>query len=690
MSDIERDRLLRLREELTEHIHRYHVLDAPTIPDAEYDALFRELEELEARRPDLVDPDSPTQRVGAPPLEAFQPAPHRFPMLSLSNAFSEDELREFDQRIKRALGESPDARIDYVVEYKIDGLGVSLTYEDGRLVRGATRGDGTVGEDVTTNLRTIRSIPLRLADAPGRPALCEVRGEAFLSKDEFARINREREEAGEPAFANPRNAAAGSIRQLDSSVTAARRLDAILYDLRAGEELLPTTHSGVLDLLASLRLKTAGTHALAHGVEEVLAIVRSRETERHDLPYDVDGLVIKVDSLALQEELGYVSRSPRWAIAFKFQAEQARTRILEILPSVGRTGAVTPVAVMEPVFLDGSTVSRASLHNEDEVRRKDVRIGDAVLIRKAGDIIPEVVEVLTEERTGAETAFVMPTECPVCGGPVRREEDSVVARCVRPSCPAKLAGALEHWASRRAMDIDGLGPALIEQLLARGLVASIADLYRLEAAQIAGLERMGDKSAANLLEALERSKGRPLARFLHGLGIRHVGEHGAEVLATRFGGLGRLREATVDELSAVHEVGPAMAASVRAYFDDPEVSDLLDDLDALGVRPQEVEEAGPTTHPFITGKTFVFTGKLEHLTREAAEALVKRLGGRAASSVSKATDYVVAGPGAGSKLAKARDLGVAALTEREFLDAVDQPAAADQRDLFSGSDADAG
>lgn len=674
MSDQERARIEELRRELTEHAYRYHVLDRPTISDAAYDVLYRELEELEARHPELTSPDSPTARVGAPPLDRFEPAPHRFPMLSLQNAFSVEELVDFDGRVKRALGLAAEDKIDYLVEYKIDGLGVSLTYENGLLVRGATRGDGTVGEDITTNLRTIRSIPLRLADLPGRPELCEVRGEAFLPKAEFARINAERDESGDPLFANPRNAAAGSIRQLDSSITAGRKLDAIFYDLRTEGPLPCETHAAVLDLLAALRLRTAGNHEVVTGVDGLAAVVERRDRGRHELPYDIDGLVVKVNSLQLQAELGYVSRSPRWAIAFKFQAEQAVTNVVDIMPSVGRTGAITPVGIMEPVLIAGTTVSRASLHNEDEVRRKDVRIGDVVVIQKAGDIIPEVVEVLVDRRTGAEVPFAMPTVCPVCGGPVAREEGEAVTRCTSPTCRAKLAGWLEHWASRRAMDIDGLGPAIVEQLIATGMAGDVADLYRLEHSRLAALERMGDKSASNLLDALEASKRRPLSRFINGLGIRHVGEHVAGVLARHFGSLEALAAAPVEELAQVHEVGEVVARSVRAFFDAPGVRRVLEKLREAGVAPEATEPAGAEQHPFVVGKVFVFTGTLETMTREDAEALVLRLGGRASGSVTKKTGCVVAGPGAGSKLAKAEELGIPVLTESEFRAALGESA----------------
>ncbi len=658
-------RVRKLRELINYHNYRYYVLDSPEISDAEYDQLFRELVELEEKYPELVTPDSPTQRVGAPPVEEFGTVVHRFPMLSLSNCFSADEVREFDARVKRILGMPPSEKIEYVVEYKIDGLGVSLTYEDGVLTTGATRGDGTTGEDVTLNIRTIRSVPLRLFDDPRTPSIMEVRGEVYMSKKEFERLNREREANGEPLFANPRNAAAGSVRQLDSAVTAKRRLEAVFYDVRSPEPLPVSTHAEALEYLRTVGFPVSIDYRVAQGVDEVIEVIEEAERKRDELPMPVDGMVIKVNDLALHAELGQISRSPRWATAYKFPPERARTRILRIIPQVGRTGAITPVAEMEPVFLDGTTVSRATLHNEDEIRRKDVRIGDVVIIQKAGDIIPEVVEVVKSERTGKEKEFVMPKQCPVCGGKVYREEGEAVARCINPSCPAKLAEGLRHFASRRAMDIDHLGPKIIEQLISRGLVKDFADLYHLKHSDVANLERMGDKSAANLLEAIEKSKRPTLARFIYALGIRHVGEHVAEVLASHFGSLDALRNASVEELAAIHEVGEEIAKSVRRFFDDPRSAKLVDRLLEAGVRPQE-EEKAREEHPFVSGKTFVFTGKLERMTREEAEALVRRLGGRASSSVSKKTDYVVAGPGAGSKLAKARELGVAVLSEEEF------------------------
>lgn len=671
LSDVsERERIRRLQSELTEHAYRYYVLDDPIISDAEYDRLLRELQDLEARHPDLRTPDSPTQRVGAPPLEAFSPAPHRFPMLSLDNAFEPSELREFDGRVKRNLGLAPDAVIEYVVEYKIDGLGISLTYRDGILVRGATRGDGQTGEDVTQNLRTIRSIPLRLADIEGRPSECEIRGEAFITKAEFQRINQEREERGESVFANPRNAAAGSIRQLDSSITAQRNLQAIVYDLQTDEPVPYGTHAELLEFLRRLWLRPSDPYRVIAGMDGIEELLEELDQVRHQLPYDVDGLVFKVNRLDMQRELGRVSRSPRWAIAYKFQPERAVTTVRDIIASVGRTGAVTPVAVMEPVLLDGTTVSRASLHNMDEVQRKDVRIGDRVVIQKAGDIIPEVVEVLVNERRGDEKPFAMPSECPVCGGEVSREEGEVVYRCQNPTCRAKLEGWIEHWASRRCMDIDGLGPAVIRQLVDRGLVRGIPDLYRLQHDAVAALERMGDKSASNLLAAIEASKGRSLDRFINALGIRHVGDHVATVLARHFGSLRRLQEASEEELATVPEVGPVVARSIRRYFSDPHIQAMLEELRAAGVQPPDSDVGSVEEHPFVAGKVFVFTGALQRWTREEAEALVRRLGGRASGTVSRKTDYVVAGPGAGTKLDKARQLGIPVLTEEEFAQAI--------------------
>jgi len=660
------ERARELRRLIEYHNHRYHVLDSPEISDFEFDRLFRELVELEEAHPELRVPDSPTLRVGASPLDAFESVAHRFPMLSLANTFTAEELREFDARCKRVLGMDEASSLAYVVEMKIDGLGVSLTYENGVFVRGATRGDGTVGEDVTQNLRTIRAIPLHLSEDVALPALMEVRGEVYMPKSELARLNAEREAAGQPLFANPRNAAAGTIRQLDPGMAASRRLSAFFYDMRTDEPLPVRTRFDLLKLFEAARLPVCSRYHLAEGIGEVVDVIEASEREARAMDFGVDGMVVKVDELALESELGQVSRSPRWATAFKFPPERARTRVLDIVPQVGRTGAITPVAVMEPVFLDGSTVSRAALHNEDQIRLKDVRIGDEVWIQKAGDIIPEVVEVIRESRTGEERDFAMPIACPVCGGPVLREEGEAVTRCVSPTCVAKLRAGIEHFASRRGMDIDGLGPAIIEQLVGRGMVRDLADLFSLTHAQLAGLDRMGDKSAQNLIDALHTCRKTTLGRFINALGIRHVGEHVADVLAAHSGSLNRLRTVPREELAQVHGIGDQIASALRAYFDDPGAVELVDRLIAAGITWDE-GAAETVDDPFVTGKVFVFTGALERVSRDEAQDIVRRRGGRAASSVSKKTDYVVAGPSAGSKLDKARELGVTVLTEEEFL-----------------------
>lgn len=653
------------------HNHRYYVLDSPEISDAEYDKLFRELLDLEQAYPDLVTPDSPTQRVGAPPLEELGAVRHRTPMLSLSNAFSDDELRAFDQRIKRMLGLNAGAPIEYVVEFKVDGLAVNLTYEGGRLAMGATRGDGETGEDVTINLKTIKMIPLRLLTPAARtPALIEVRGEVYLDKKEFDRINAEKEKAGEALFANPRNAAAGSVRQLDSSVTASRRLDMIAHGVGAVEGRAFQTHWERLEFLKEAGFKATPHAKKCRDIEEVIEFCRSWEDRRHDLPYEIDGAVAKVNSTALEEELGYVARSPRWATAFKYPPEQVTTAVRDIQVQVGRTGALTPVAVMDPARISGTIVSRATLHNEDEMRRKDVRIGDTVIIQKAGEVIPEVVAVVKEKRTGREKPFSMPRTCPVCGAPVVRPEGEAVARCTGVACPAQLKELIRHFASRGAMDIEHMGPSLIDQLVERGLVRDYADIYSLKKQELLGLERMADKSAQNVLDAIEASKRRPLPKVIFGLGIRHVGEHVAEILAEHFGSLERLEKAPKEEIAAVPGVGPVIAESVAQFFSQSQTKRVLDKLREAGVAPQALEAPAGAGRPGagkpLAGKTFVFTGTLQAWARADAEALVKKLGAKAASSVSKNTDYVVAGEAAGSKHEKARALGVTVLDEEGF------------------------
>ncbi|UCC67567.1 MAG: NAD-dependent DNA ligase LigA, partial [Armatimonadota bacterium] len=524
-----RERAEELRRQLHHHSYRYYVLDSPEISDAEYDKLFRELQTIEEQHPSLVTPDSPTQRVGAPPLDEFETVRHRLPMLSLGNAFDEDEIRGFDERIKRHLGMPAEEPIEYLADLKVDGLAVSLTYENGILARGATRGDGTTGEDITVNLRTVRAIPLRMLTEDA-PSLVEVRGEVYLDHREFARINKEREEAGEPLFANPRNAAAGSVRQLDSSITARRRLDIIVYGLGAGGGASFERHRELLDYLERAGFRASPQRKLCRGLAEAVAYCEEWQQRHRELSYGTDGVVLKVDSLALQRELGQVSRSPRWAVAYKFPPEEQTTIVKDIMVSVGRTGALTPVAVMEPVVVSGSTVQMATLHNEDEVARKDVRIGDTVIIRKAGDVIPEVLSVITSKRTGKEKKFQMPNKCPVCGADALRPEGEAVRRCTGIACPAQVHGRIQHFFSRGGVDAEGLGPKIVLQLLQRGLVKDPADLYLLDKEQLLTLERMGEKLAQNILDAIAATKHPPLARLIYGLGVRHVGGHVSEVL----------------------------------------------------------------------------------------------------------------------------------------------------------------
>ena len=657
-----------LRDRINRANYYYHVLDQPEISDAEYDRLLRELIELEAKYPGVVTPDSPTQRVGAPPLEAFTTVRHVEPMLSLANAFGADELRAFDARIKRMLGLPAEEAIAYVVELKVDGLAISLTYESGLLTSGATRGDGFVGEDVTRNLRTIRSIPLRLLRPDGPlPPLIAVRGEVYLDNREFQRINKQREQAGEPLFANPRNAAAGSVRQLDSRVTASRRLDMIAHGVGAVEGLEFSGQWERLEWLKKVGFRVSPHAERRAGIEQVIAFCEEWNERRHKLTYQIDGVVVKVNSAEYEARLGAVARAPRWAIAFKYPPEQETTVIREILLSVGRTGAVTPVAVMDPVRVAGSTVSRATLHNQDEIRRKDVRIGDTVVIQKAGEVIPEVVSVVTSKRTGKEKRFVMPKRCPVCRAEIVRPEGEAVARCSNPNCPAQLKETIRHFAARTAMDIEGLGPALVDQLVDCELVKDPADLYALSHDQVAGLERMAAKSAANVIAAIEGSKGRPLNRLIYALGIRHVGETVADLLARHFGSLEAFRQASEEALGKIAGIGPVIAASIAAFLRQQQTKRVLDKLVAQGVVPRGAPRRPAGPQP-LEGKAFVFTGELAGLTRADAEEWVRRLGGAASSSLSRKTDYVVVGESPGSKLDRARELGVATLSEDEFRD----------------------
>ncbi len=658
----------RLRERIEELNYHYFVLDSPLVDDAEYDRLFRELERLEQKYPELRTPDSPTQRVGAPPAEEFRSVVHRAPMLSLSNAFSEEELSEFNARIKRFLGTDAPESIEYVCELKIDGLAVSLTYENGVLVQGATRGDGTRGEDITANLRTVKAIPLSLPlEGEPPPELLEVRGEAYLSVAEFRRINEERARDGLPLFANPRNAAAGSLRQLDPAVTASRRLRFFAYGLGAVSRPLASTHLEALEKLREWRFPVNPHTRFSRGIGGAREFCREWSERRRELDYQIDGVVVKVNDFALQERLGAVSRSPRWAVAFKFPAEQAVTTVRDIVVQVGRTGALTPVAELEPVNIGGVTVSRATLHNEDEIRRKDVRVGDRVVVQRAGDVIPEVVLVVPEGRPPDARPFRMPDRCPSCGGPVTREEGEVVARCTNIACPAQQLERLVHFCSKGAMDIDGVGPATLSQMLEKGLVREPADLYHLTREDLLRLDGVKEKLAGNILRSIAASRTPPLERFLFALGIRHVGEHVARILASRYSDIHSLMAAPEDELAQIEQIGPVIAQEVAGFFADPRNREAVLRLLAGGVAPRAPVAAQAAVESPLKGLSVVFTGTLQSLTREEAEDLARRLGAEVKSSVSRSTDLVVAGEKAGSKLAKATELGIRVVSEEEFL-----------------------
>ena len=663
------ERIEALRAEIRHHEELYYLHDAPEISDAEFDRLMRELIELETRHPEFQDPTSPTARVGGRPAEGFETVDHAAPMLSLDNAYGEADLREFHARVCRGLEKPEDTALAYVAELKIDGLSIALTYEGGRLVRGATRGDGVHGEDVTSNIRVIKAVPLKLrGDVPsGR---MELRGEVYLPRAAFAAMNEEREQAGEPLFANPRNAAAGAARTLDSATVAKRGLRAFTYQvvLPQGSPAVAETHADMLKQLADWGCPVEKHWKRCVGIDELLAFIHHWHDERHNLPFETDGVVIKLDELRLRESLGTTAKFPRWATAYKFPAEQARTRLIRIDVNVGRTGAVTPFAVLEPIRLSGTTVQLATLHNEQEIARRDIRAGDLVLVEKGGDIIPKVLGPILEERPADSQPFVMPTACPFCGSTLVKPVDEVVWRCENASCPARLRRGLLHFVSRRAMDIEGLGESLADQLVGSGLVNDYADLYALTVDALAALERMGKKSAANLVEQIDRSRKRELWRLLHGLGIRHVGEGGAKALAAGFGKMSAIREAAVEALETVPDVGPVVARSVRAFADEPRNAALLDRLAAAGVRMEDENfgsrPAGPGP---LTGKTYVITGTLDAMSREAASEALQALGAKVGSSVSKKTTGVIAGRDPGSKLDKAKAAGVPVLGEAEFL-----------------------
>ena len=655
-------RIARLRAQIEQHNHRYYVLDDPSISDAEYDQLFRKLQALEAQHPELITPDTPTLRVGGAPLKIFREVQHRTPMLSLNNAFSGEEVRAFDARIHEALGVD---EVEYAVELKFDGLAVTLTYRDGVFVQGATRGDGSVGEDVTENLRTVRDIPLRLNEPV---AELEVRGEVLMFNRDFELLNEAQRARGEKEFVNPRNAAAGSLRQLDSRITAARRLSFFAYGMgRCVGIELPGEHHSQMALLQRLGVAVAHQRRLVRGVSGLLDYFADMGRIRAELPFAIDGVVYKVNDTALQQQLGYVSRAPRFAIAHKFPAEEASTTLLAIEIQVGRTGALTPVARLAPVFVGGVTVTNATLHNEDEIRRKDVRINDVVVVRRAGDVIPEVARVVLERRPAGTSEFVMPAMCPVCGSHVAKSEDEAVSRCTGGLfCPAQRKQALLHFASRRAMNIDGLGDKLVEQLVDANIVRTPADLYRLGLLALIGLERMGERSAVNLLAAIEHSKQTTLARFIFALGIRNVGEATAKDLAQHYGSLDKLLAADEASLLQVRDVGPVVAHSISGFLQEMHNREVIEQLRACGVVWQEHPMRVATGLP-LSGKTFVLTGTLSSLSRDAAKEKLEALGAKVSGSVSKKTDYVLAGTEAGSKLDKARELGVTILDEAQFM-----------------------
>jgi DNA ligase (NAD+) len=672
------ERVGALRRLIRHHEERYYILNEPEITDSEFDALMHELRALEAAHPELVTPSSPTQRVGGRVAAGFESAVHLEPMLSLDNAYNQDDLRAFDERVRRGLGDAVgDAPVEYVAELKIDGLSIALTYEGGRLTRAATRGDGTTGEVVTHNVRTIRAIPLDLRDGPA-DAL-EVRGEIYLPKSAFEKTNAEREAAGEPIFQNPRNAAAGTLRALDPGLVARRGLRAFVYQLVAPQ--IPAAHAETLTSLRHWGLPVEGHWRVCRGIDDVIAFCAEWAETRRSLDFETDGVVVKLNDVERRKALGTTSKFPRWAVAFKFPAERKTTMLLRIAVNVGRTGAVTPFAVLDPVFVAGSTISMATLHNADDIARKDIREGDTVIIEKAGDVIPRVVGPVMSLRPPESVPWQMPDTCPLCHTRLHREPDEAVWRCENTSCPSKLQRGLEHFASRGAMNIEGLGESLIAQLLGSGLVKDYADIYALTAAQLAGLtatstrqdgktieRRFGDKTAVKVVEQIDRSRQAGLARVLYGLGIRHVGERGAQLLAQAFGSVEAIAQAPAAQLEQTHEIGPVVADSVRAWFDEPANQQLLDRLRQAGVRLEatEAERARATAAGPLTGKTFVLTGTLGSMTREEATAAIERLGGKVAGSVSKKTAAVVAGADPGSKAEKAHALGIPLLDEEAF------------------------
>jgi DNA ligase (NAD+) len=671
------ERLSWLRKAIRRHEDLYYIHDRPEITDTEFDALLHELEALETQHPDLVTPDSPTQRVAGRPTESFPTVAHLAPMFSLDNAYDEDDLRAFDERLRRGAGLG-DGRVEYVTELKIDGLSIALTYEDGVLKRGATRGDGTLGEDVTPNVRAIQWIPTHLDDGP--PGTIEVRGEVYLPRASFARINAEREAEGEPPFMNPRNAAAGTMRNLDPKLVRRRRLGAYTYQVVAPESALPPTHAALLEAMRGWGLPVEAHARRCAGIDAVIEFCTEWAEKRRELPFETDGVVVKLDDLALRGRLGFTAKFPRWATAFKFPAQRQRTKLRKIAVNVGRTGANTPYAVLEPVLVAGSTISMATLHNAEDIARKDFREGDTVVIEKAGDVIPRVVEPVLEERPADAVPWVMPTECAACGSPLHRDEEEVVWRCENTSCPARLRRGLEHFASRSAMNIEGLGESLVDQLIEQGLVKDFGDLYALEVSLLENLvvvpreprseravPRKLGKVGRNVKDQIERSKENDLSRLVYALGIRHVGEKAAATLARYLRSMPRILDASAEDLQKVPEIGPVVAASVRSFADEPHNRALIDKLAAAGVNMASQQPEPSVVGPGpLAGKTFVLTGTLQTMTREQGEAAIERLGGKVSGSVSRKTAGLVVGADAGSKLDKAKTLGVPLLTEDEF------------------------
>ena len=653
-----------LREKIRYHNYRYYVLDDPTITDAEYDQLMKELAEWETKYPQYINSSSPTQRVGIEPVSGFTTVKHIAPMLSLANAFSSEELRAFDQRIKKII---PQQKLEYIVELKIDGLAITLVYENGIFIRGATRGDGTTGEEITSNLRTVKTIPLKLFGKDIHPRI-EVYGEVYMKKSEFKRLNEKRMKNEESLFANPRNAAAGSVRQLDPRITAQRHLDTFIYRATFPEGHKFNSHMEVLNYLKKTGFKVNPHTKLCQDIEEAMNYCLQWIEKKEELDYEIDGMVIKVNSLRVREELGSTTRSPRWAIANKFPAQQVTTKVRDIIVQVGRTGALTPVAVLDPVRISGSVVQRATLHNEDEIKRKDVRIGDIVLVQKAGEVIPEVVKVIKEKRTGNEKEFVIPAQCPVCGAKVFRPEGEVVSRCNSLTCPAQIKERIRHFASRNAMDIEGLGPAIIDQLVEKDLIKDISNLYFLKRDDLISLERMAEKSADNLLDAIKKSREKSLANLIYGLGIRYVGVHTSEVITRYYPTLDKFKKASLEELIEINEIGPKIAESIILFFKEMENLAIIERLRRSDLNFGQEEEVGRKKKgtQILAGMQFVLTGTLKDFTRTQAKKIISELGGRVTGSVSKKTDYVIAGEDPGSKYQRAQKLRITIIDEKKF------------------------